>query len=542
MKQFLVFIITAFSLIGQAQKQIPNSSVPDMAKKAFLKFAEDIKTDVIRELPTQNNGRIKPFDTLARETALFVSGSRSPVGVDPVRFYLALITYEGSGALEFIEIRNKDVREQLGFPRSMRHYSIQELEQAGLETRARPLLPKFEENKKLLSAVEKDLVEAFHQYYVAKQVQSGEHFFNAIDFSNLNGGAHGDAVEVGKNYLRSVARQDGMSEPLAQELITVVSKQPVPPLFSGFQSRVPLEVKYNHAHPFLVSGILYFALGMILIFGLLKPKNRFWLVAAFAIPLVIHVAGFGIRVFITGFAPVTSMYGTMLWVAFGVALFSIMLLILYKNEALVGLLIIGSSLVLLLTESFPLILSPDMDPIVAVLRSNYWLTLHVLTVTISYAAFTICMLIGNYALIRSAMGTANEKFLSTYAHYAYRMAQLGVCLITAGIILGGIWADYSWGRFWGWDPKETWALIADMGFLIILHSRYNGWLRSFGTLAAMPLAYLLVIMAWYGVNFILAAGLHSYGFSSGGATAVGVFVALQLGLLGYSLYRRQQIA
>jgi ABC-type transport system involved in cytochrome c biogenesis permease subunit len=173
-----------------------------------------------------------------------------------------------------------------------------------------------------------------------------------------------------------------------------------------------------------------------------------------------------------------------------------------------------------------------MDPIVAVLRSNYWLTIHVLTITISYAALTIAMLIGNAALLRTIFSKNNAGFFKEYAHYAYRMIQLGVFLLTVGIILGGIWADYSWGRFWGWDPKETWALIADVGFIALLHARYIGWIRDFGILAFSPVAYLLVIMAWYGVNFILAAGLHSYGFSSGGAMMVTGFVTAQLLLFG----------
>jgi ABC-type transport system involved in cytochrome c biogenesis permease subunit len=118
--------------------------------------------------------------------------------------------------------------------------------------------------------------------------------------------------------------------------------------------------------------------------------------------------------------------------------------------------------------------------------------------------------------------------LRNLVHLAYRAIQLGVFLLTTGIILGGWWADYSWGRFWGWDPKESWALIADLGFIAILHARYVGWLNNFAILAAAPIAYLLVVMAWYGVNFILAAGLHSYGFSSGGATIVAVFVSVQL--------------
>jgi ABC-type transport system involved in cytochrome c biogenesis permease subunit len=173
-----------------------------------------------------------------------------------------------------------------------------------------------------------------------------------------------------------------------------------------------------------------------------------------------------------------------------------------------------------------------MDPVVAVLRSNFWLTIHVLTISISYAAFTISMLIGNYSLLRSLVKPLSAAEISRFAHLVHRIIQLGVFLLTAGIILGGIWADYSWGRFWGWDPKETWALIADLGYLTILHGRQAGWVSSQSMLAWAPAAYLLVVMAWYGVNFVLAAGLHSYGFSSGGAMAMAIFVSLQILLFG----------
>jgi ABC-type transport system involved in cytochrome c biogenesis permease subunit len=147
------------------------------------------------------------------------------------------------------------------------------------------------------------------------------------------------------------------------------------------------------------------------------------------------------------------------------------------------------------------------------------------------------MLLGNSVLVLALLGRLKAETLKQFGHITYRAIQLGVFLLTTGIILGGWWADYSWGRFWGWDPKETWALIADIGFIAILHARYVGWLKDFGILAASPIAYLLVIMAWYGVNFILAAGLHSYGFSSGGATLVVSFVSFQLILFTLTLIR-----
>ena len=100
-----------------------------------------------------------------------------------------------------------------------------------------------------------------------------------------------------------------------------------------------------------------------------------------------------------------------------------------------------------------------------------------------------------------------------------------------------MWADYSWGRFWGWDPKETWALIADLGFITLLHARFVGWVTPYRLLLLAPVSYLLVIMAWYGVNFILATGLHSYGFSSGGAQMVTTFVIAQVILIAVASFR-----
>src|SRR5262249_13386538 len=97
----------------------------------------------------------------------------------------------------------------------------------------------------------------------------------------------------------------------------------------------------------------------------------------------------------------------------------------------------------------------------------------------------------------------------------YRAIQVGVLLLFLGTMLGGFWAAESWGRFWGWDPKEVWALIALLCYVIPLHARYAGWVGDFGLAACAVACFASVVMAWYGVNFVLGAGLHSYGFGSG---------------------------
>jgi hypothetical protein len=114
--------------------------------------------------------------------------------------------------------------------------------------------------------------------------------------------------------------------------------------------------------------------------------------------------------------------------------------------------------------------------------------------------------------------------------------------LAAGTILGGVWANSSWGRFWGWDPKEVWALIALLGYLAVLHGRYAGWLRKFGVSAWSVIAFQGVLMAWYGVNYVLGAGLHSYGFGSGGGRYVAYFVAFELLFVAWTSWRYRCIA
>jgi len=176
-------------------------------------------------------------------------------------------------------------------------------------------------------------------------------------------------------------------------------------------------------------------------------------------------------------------------------------------------------------------LDEGISPLVPVLRDNFWLSTHVSTVILSYAALALSWLLANGLLIRSRF------FHITSAEYRYQVDLIytsikwGVVLLAAGVILGGVWADYSWGRFWGWDPKETWSLIVLLIYMAILHGRYTSWIPHQRFVPMVAGAFMSVMMAWFGVNYILASGLHSYGFSEGGAVFLGSFFAIQTGLL-----------
>lgn len=257
--------------------------------------------------------------------------------------------------------------------------------------------------------------------------------------------------------------------------------------------------------------------------------------------LLALVCGFALRVFVSGRAPVTNMYETTLWVGFGTILFGAPLARIYRSTTILAAVSAAGAVVFLLADNLPTVLDPSIKPLVPVLRNNFWLALHVLTITISYAAFLLAMALGNIGIAQVFRSSPGEA-MKALAHYAHRSMQLGLLLLVAGILLGGVWADYSWGRFWGWDPKETWSMIAALGYLIVLHGRFNGWLREFGTLMGAVLAFYGVVMAWYGVNFLLATGLHSYGFSEGGAAAMAGFALVQGAFAAVCAIRRRSSA
>jgi hypothetical protein len=135
------------------------------------------------------------------------------------------------------------------------------------------------------------------------------------------------------------------------------------------------------------------------------------------------------------------------------------------------------------------------------------------------------------------LGARPPEACAVLAGYCYKAMQVAVLLLAAGTILGGLWADVSWGRFWGWDPKEVFALVSLLVYLAILHGRYAGLFGDFGTVAGTILGGSAIIFSWYGVNFVLGVGLHSYGFGAGGQAEVGTAVLLNWLFLGAAALR-----
>jgi cytochrome c-type biogenesis protein CcsB len=297
---------------------------------------------------------------------------------------------------------------------------------------------------------------------------------------------------------------------------------------------VDLEVAYNHWAPLRVAWVCT----LLALLGALLGGASGWrpcyraALGFYGAGVLAMLVGFGMRTAISARAPVTNMYESVVFVGLGAAAFGLVFELIYRKRYMLTAAAAVSTLALMLADACPAILDPSIRPLTPVLRSNFWLVIHVMTIMLSYAAFALALVTGNIALGFYLRRSANRAAIAALSKLTYQLLQAGVLLLILGTFLGASWADYSWGRFWGWDPKEVWALITLLGYLALLHARHVGWLHDFGVAAFSVLCFTLILMAWYGVNFVLGTGLHSYGFGGGGQIYVLAAIGLQFLYVG----------
>ncbi len=310
------------------------------------------------------------------------------------------------------------------------------------------------------------------------------------------------------------------------------------PRFQADPGKIAVEVAYQKIHPFRWAWILYLIAGVMLL--AIPGRTGYalgWLFGSAG--FLLQIAGFVLRTIISGRAPVTNMYESVVWVAFGTIFFALLFEAIYRcRYFLLGAVPVAVAS-LILADTQPVILDSSITPLVPVLADNFWLTTHVLTITLSYGAFALALGVGHIILGKVILGSKPSPALN---NYLYRTIQIGVLLLAVGTILGAVWANYSWGRFWDWDPKETWALIALLSYLFLLHGRIAGKWAGFGMAVGAILAFQSIIMAWYGVNFILGVGLHSYGFGTGGLPGAVTFVSVELLFVAVAVFRHRSLA
>lgn len=302
----------------------------------------------------------------------------------------------------------------------------------------------------------------------------------------------------------------------------------------GEYSKVPTEVSFYRADYFY-RALLVFGLGFILAAFCWARPSGVWLfrgaLGAISIGTVLLIIGIVLRCIIRGRPPVSTLYETILFITANAVLVS--LVIEWLNPRRVGLTLaafFGMGGMFLARWFEELEGADTMPQLQAVLDTNFWLSTHVTTVTMGYAAGLLAALIGGLYIIGKLTGKADASLLAAYSKMLYGVICFGLIFSLIGTILGGVWANYSWGRFWGWDPKENGALLICLAEIAILHARMTGWLKHHGMAMAAVANGIVVAFSWWHVN-LLGVGLHSYGFTGGILTALTAFYLSQLTLL-----------
>jgi ABC-type transport system involved in cytochrome c biogenesis permease subunit len=231
------------------------------------------------------------------------------------------------------------------------------------------------------------------------------------------------------------------------------------------------------------------------------------LLLAFAI----HSFGMFARMYIQGRPPVTNLYSSAIFVGWGAVLLGIILERMFKDG--IGSAASGVVGFTTLVIAHHLGSSGDtLEMMQAVLDSNFWLATHVVVITLGYSAmFLAGMLAIVYILLGLFTPLLSRNAAKALTRMVYGIICFGLLFNFVGTVLGGIWADQSWGRFWGWDPKENGALMIVLWCALILHARWGGYIRERGIMAMAVVGNAITAFSWFGVN-MLGVGLHSYGF------------------------------
>jgi len=278
----------------------------------------------------------------------------------------------------------------------------------------------------------------------------------------------------------------------------------------------------------LFAGILLIA--MCLCLGTRLGKILYWGVYGLtSLACLFTVVGIAHRSWIMNRPPIGTLYDTMPFIVGAGLLLLLLIEWIHKKGIMLGVAICFGVAILFLAKSYEVSEARDqMDPLVAVLKSNYWLATHVVMITLGYMGGIVAACISHFYIIGRAFGIIDDKETRRYlTKIVYGMVAFTLFFSLVGTILGGIWAADSWGRFWGWDPKENGALLIVIWMLVILHSRLGGYIKEIGLHVCSVFGFMIIVFSWWHVNF-LGVGLHNYGFTSSKAmTNIWVFYGME---------------
>lgn len=526
--------------------------------------------DALGSVAIQDRGRVMPLDSYARQLAADLTGrqhwsaGRGPEaysGKNHMELFCDLL-FNGQGIVQaqLIGLENKPFKKLVGLDPERGFFSAMEIASSkGIND----LLAAYDEKRRAnpdvqASRDERRAIELFNSANRIASLAAGEPLaivpsepgkaFLTVGVKSCAPGT--EKVQAALNAIGAARGGSGSMDDAVASLRSAIESKGQ--LTQRESRALSLELFYNHHDPWSKTEYLY---GLAIVcFGL---SRLFWrramvtvAVVATALGFFEHLLGIALRIAILERAPVSNTFEALLWMG-------LVAIVLGAGAQLVnrrGYYLFGGVCVALASVLFAAMvpLTDRTNSLPAVLRSNYWLIIHVLTIVASYGVLAVAAVLGHVYMVRDvlfakapgadAQAAPGIVRSSPLIVQLYRAIQIGLLLLTAGTILGGVWAADSWGRFWGWDPKETWALISIVVYFAVLHARYVRWLRDFGLAAASILGFVVIVWTFYGVNYVMATGLHSYGFGSGGEVWVGIWAAAELVFLALCWWRYKAAA
>lgn len=584
MKRRIGYIVVALFVVWFFQKGIKPEKIT----------TDDFNIEAFAQLPVKYEGRKKPFDTLARNLLTIVSGKQS-VRIDgrkvtATEWFLDTISGRSNAAdYNVIRIENLDVLSSLGLEeRKGFRYSYNELKPrlGQLEAASQAAYAKDSRDR---DVYDRQITKLSNKLYTFQNVIGSFEDPSTLSKSQLMA-ANQRYMQLEKNSIPLVIPTEGRSSrwrPLMRVLMAshpeghamtgqavVVNSLAVDfgVLLAGYRSgdasvfnrqlttyqqqlaakhpdvfeKIGFEVFYNRLNAFMKSAEIYLLVFMLSCFGWLFRRE--WLLNASRLMMVLafipHTSAIIARCFLSGYPPVTNLYSSAIFIGWAaVAAGIIMELGFRKRAAGIGNLVGGvAGFSTLLIAHFLAGDGDTMEQMRAVLDTRFWLATHVITISFGYMATFVAGTIGVFYIIA---GLFTRRLDEETEDGMYRMMYGTTCfallLSFVGTVLGGLWADDSWGRFWGWDPKENGALLIVIWNAIMLHARYGKMVKHRGFAVMAVFGNVVTAWSWFGVNQ-LSVGLHSYGFTDNASRTLTIFVLTQMlvclgGLLPVNIWK-----
>ena len=522
-----LFALLLFLMLPNISKAI---TLDEYAKKSISVSKE------IEDVLVQKSGRIEPLDTLNLDLVHKLTKKTKFLGMNYNQIIMGMLSYpELFQNVPLIYIGHPEIRKLLGIKGKYAPYNIF-FKMDGNFKYTKEINKAFATPDKDRTKVDREWIKINERVYIAFLVFSGDIFklFPTPNSKNENYKWY-SPVEIKKMinikidpftanfYLNEFTKfVKSFKDFNVKELKTIKTNiYNIQKEYSGeilpSQNRIKWEIIYNHLQIFPKLIGVYSLLGIILILlgfvEILKERRFIKIEKAFYIlgllALVIHTLNMLLRWYVAGHAPWSDAYESIIFIAWGSAFAS---LIFFRKSVLAlgaGLFVAGMFMMVAHLNN----IDPQITNLVPVLKS-YWLLIHVAVITSSYGFLAVGSMLGFLNLILFALRKYKnlDNQIKQLNNIIYISLYIGLALLSIGTFLGGVWANESWGRYWSWDPKETWSLISMIVYALVIHSKMIPKLRGEFIFSLLSfLSFFFILMTYFGVNFYIAQGLHSYG-------------------------------